>query len=277
MEQEAYSSVVDSSGMYFQSYKSNLLDFDSICMNKAISCAGNSANSTSCVKNQLSSTCLSQLNNMCIASGLYDLIDNTAYGNNFTLVPAECDINQLQTTPNSTAFYASCFNYLLNNFLIEGINFNANNIVNMDKTIFANANATKRNRVLRPKRLLQTANATNTTNTTTTTTTTTTTPNSTNNTSVIVSDGSDPTANDTIANSIRTITITPSSITVNGIAPNSTINQTSLQSALNQVNASSTGNNNNNNNGGNPTGPNTAGTFTYWSMTITLILLAILL
>jgi hypothetical protein len=193
--------IVDKKGVRYVSYQQNQFDLSSRCINKAINCAGSTvSNDPECPKNKLNSDCLNTLNTRCQQTGLFTDIDKLKSTQmNFPLYPSQCDYLAQKTSINSTAFVEKCFPWINSKLLINGFNFNSQNLINLETQLFTVETLLRFLQVNPGVKIVST----------------------------------DPTANDTYVNLIRNITVNNTSINISGSTPETTADVAYIVNELN--------------------------------------------
>lgn len=208
-----FGSYKDFMGIPYASYERENISMDKVCLKKAFTCASND-NAQFCPQNFMKTTCKEKITTRCDSYGLFSTIKsvNNMDSNKSFVIPEECSLDKLsiilnnnitnatnnnnQTAHLPESYVRSCFNWFLTNVFINAYNPNVTKLKNLDSFFNTNSATLSARRIRR----LQTA--------------------STDDQNLIIPESEDPTANDTIANSINDISLNSNVSSIDGANPN---------------------------------------------------------
>lgn len=210
-----YGNWIDQNNTLWQVYQHNEHDWNSMCMNRMVNCAGNNGTGDMCPKSRLNTECASSLTSMCSNSGLFNNIDNLKIATRqyISIYPPACDYITQGLNPNNTNFIENCFSYIAGNFFQSSLNYNNRNVNTLGNSVF-DYNFTNSTTLLR---FLQASNGQS-----------------------VQFTSNDPTLSDTVSNGIRNYTIDSSQIVVDSATINSTPDNVILSQQINNITAPNT-------------------------------------
>jgi hypothetical protein len=167
------------------------------CIKKSFTCSNQITTENYCPANFLTPLCKSQLNVNCSRSGLFKEINRSQFNQDVYdfVLPPSCDVGMYPNL-SKTEFYSKCLSYVFNYFITGSLNFNTNNLLNIDRILYASKPLS---------RLLQTTDMpiVNTLP---------------SEVIILIPEKLDPTKNDSVINIIRTKSINSTNITIDGIS-----------------------------------------------------------